>query len=419
MYCFTQGPETLRGLCFDLARHPAPRRRGVRLIVVGEWRTLARNLRSSFRPLSGLTLISNNRIHFLAFLILFLLAEVNVLAQSLPTVAITGRVLDDSSGAALANADVFIANSTLGAPTNDQGRFVIKGVPLGTHELVASRVGYLLVTRIVRITDSTQQNIDFRLKPRQLVVGAVEILAPEPVEWKKDLAKFKEFFLGEGPNAAKTVLLNPEVLSFTKDPSGRFEAQASQPLRIDNWALGYQLQLELVTFVISDKWLTYAWKALYRNLYSSGVDQDKEWALRRLRTYKGSLRHFLASLAVGTADAQGFQMFRVKRFDASRIRWPMTNEDLITPGPLPNEKFLAFDDFLEVEYSYGPRRTSQNAPFSTSETNPYVSWLQLTSWRSTISTLGNYSEPFSIKVTGWWAGARIPDELPFDFIPAN
>jgi hypothetical protein len=364
-------------------------------------------------------LIAKDRIQFPLFVILFVLAESTVLAQHLPGVTITGRVFDDSSGAALANADVFIANSTLGSATDEGGRFAVKNVPPGTHELVASRVGYALGTRLVRISDSTHQNIEFRLKPRQLVVGAIEIVASEPVEWKRDLSKFKEFFFGGGPNAAKTVLINPEVLSFTKDPSGRFEAQASQPLRIDNWALGYQLQLELVAFVISDKWLTYAWKALYRNLYSSGVDQDKEWALRRLRTYKGSLRHFLASLAVGTADAQGFQMFRVKRFDASRIRWPMTNEDLITPGPLPNEKFLAFDDFLEVEYSYGPRRTSQNAPFSTSETNPYVSWLQLTSWRSTISTLGNYSEPFSIKVTGWWAGARIPDELPFDFIPAN
>jgi hypothetical protein len=357
--------------------------------------------------------------HLSAFLILFFLAEGNVLAQRLPTVTITGRVLDDSSGIALANADVFIANSTLGVGTNVEGRFAIKNVPLGTHELVASRVGYVLGTRMVRIIDSTQQNVDFRLKPRQLVVGAVEIVAPEPVEWKKDLSKFLEFFFGEGPNAAKTTLLNPEVLSFSKDPAGRFEAQASQSLRIENRGLGYQIQLELVTFVISEKWLKYAWKALYRNLPSSGADQDEEWASRRLRTYKGSLRHFLASLAVGTTESQGFQMFRVKRFDASRIRWPMRQEDLIMPGSLPNEKVLVFDDHLEVEYVYGPRRSAQYPPSSRQEMNPYISWLELTRGRSTISTLGNYSEPFSINITGWWAGQRIADELPFDFVPQN
>jgi hypothetical protein len=354
-----------------------------------------------------------------ALLALFFLAQGIVLAQHLPVGTITGRVLDDSSGAALVNTDVFISNSTMGAATDNEGRFAIKNVPLGSHELVASRIGYVLASRFVRITDTIRQTIDIRLKPRQLVVGAVEIVAPEPVEWKRDLSRFKEFFFGDGPNANKTVLLNPEVLSFTKDPSGRFEAQASQPLRIDNWGLGYQLQLELVAFVISDKWLTYAWKALYRNLFSPGVEQDEEWAQRRLQTYKGSLRHFLASLAFGTAEAQGFKMFRVKRFDVSRIRWPMSTKDLTAPGPLPNEKVLAFDDFLEVEYLYGPRRSAQNAPFSRSEPKPDISWLELTSGRLTISTLGNYNEPFSLKVTGRWAGERIPDELPFDFVPVK
>jgi hypothetical protein len=362
---------------------------------------------------------AKNHLRFLTFIILFLIAEGNVPAQNLTVVTIRGRVLDDSSGTALANADVFIANSTLGAGTNEEGGYAIRNVPLGTHELVASRLGYMLASRFIRITDSSQQNFDFRLKPRQLVIGAVEIVAPEPAEWKRDLSKFKQFFLGEGPNAAKTVLLNPEVLSFTKDPSGRFEAQASQPLMIDNWALGYQLQLELVTFVVSDTWLTYAWKALYRNLFSSGVDQDKEWALRRLRTYNGSLRHFLASLVAGTVGEQGFQMFRVKRFDASRIRWPMTPEDLLTPGALPNERVLAFEDHLEVEYLYGPRRSAQHVPFSRSESNPYISWMELTHGRSTITVLGTYNDPFSLKVTGWWAGARIADELPQDFVPQN
>jgi len=339
--------------------------------------------------------------------------------QQLPAVTITGRVLDDSSGVGLVNTDVFIANSTLGAATNEEGRFTIRKVPLGTHELVASRVGYMLATRLVRIIDSIHQSIDFRLKPRQLVVGAVEVVAPEPVEWQKDLARFKEFFLGDGPNADKCTILNPEVLTFSKDISGQFEAQASQPLSIENRGLGYHLQLELVAFVVSDKWLTYAWKALFRNLSSSDEDQDKEWAQRRLWTYKGSLRHFLASLAIGTAESQGFQMFRVKRFDASHIRWPMTPEDLLTPSPLPNEKVLSFNDYLEVEYVHGSGRLTQLSPTSRSEPNPNISWLELTHGQLTISTLGNYSDPFGLKVTGGWAYSRIADELPFDFVPAN
>ena len=349
----------------------------------------------------------------MVFLLLFILTGNIVFGQQLPTVTITGRVLDDSSGVALVNTDVFIANSTLGAATNEDGRFTIRKVPLGTHELVASRVGFLLASRLVRITDSIHQDFDFRLKPRQLVVGAVEVVAPEPVEWKKDLARFKEFFLGDGPYANKCSILNPEVLTFSKDAPGQFEAQASQPLSIENRGLGYHLQLELVVFVVSDRWLTYAWKAHYRDLPSSDENQIREWATQRLRTYKGSLRHFLASLSVGAAEAQGFQMFRVKRFDASRIRWPMTSEDLMAPTTLPNEKVLSFADYLEVEYTLGLRRTAQSFP------NPGISWLELTHGQLTINTLGNYSDPFGLKVTGGWTRARVADELPFDFVPAN
>jgi hypothetical protein len=109
----------------------------------------------------------------------------------------------------------------------------------------------------------------------------------------------------------------------------------------------------------------------------------------------------------------------VKRFDATRIRWPITSEHLVSPGDLPNEKVLAFDDYLEVEYLYGIYRSGQTSPILNSGVKPYISWLELTRGRSTISTLGTYSNPFSIRVTGWWAGARIADELPDDFVPLN
>ena len=380
------------------------------------WRGI---LFAPYQSLSGLSLVAKNRILFMVFLTTVVLASGTLFGQELPTVTITGRVLDDSSGAGLVNADVFISNSTLGAATNKEGWFTIRKIPYGTHELVASRVGYMLATRPVRIIDSIQYSIDFRLKPRQLVVGGVEVVAPEPVEWKKDLARFKEFFLGDGPNADKCTILNPEVLTFSKDNSGQFEAQASQPLRIENRGLGYHLQLELVAFVVTERWLTYAWKALFRDLPSSGEDQNKEWAQRRLRTYKGSLRHFLASLAVGSAESQGFQMFRVKRFEASRIRWPMTPDDLVMPSTLPNEKVLTFDDYLEVEYVHGSRRLTQLSSMSRIEPNQNISWLELTHGQVTISTLGNYGDPFSLKVTGVWAYSRIADELPFDFVPEN
>ena len=189
---------------------------------------------------------------------------------------------------------MFIANSTMGAPTNQQGLFRIRNVPAGTHELIVSIVGYVLHTRFVRITDSTQPSLEIRLKQKVLQLGGVEVVGADPADWRKDLARFSSAFLGEGPNADICTLVNPEILSFSTDLSGTFEARAPEPLRIENNGLGYEVLLRLMTFSIGPRWLTYGWRSFYREIPAQDDDRRLDWQKARLKAYKGSLRHFLA-----------------------------------------------------------------------------------------------------------------------------
>ena len=55
---------------------------------------------------------------------------------------ITGRVTDQSTGLPVPSTAVVVTGTSLGALTNDSGVYVIRGVPAGTHQLRASRVGY-------------------------------------------------------------------------------------------------------------------------------------------------------------------------------------------------------------------------------------------------------------------------------------
>ena len=55
---------------------------------------------------------------------------------------ITGRVTDQSTGLPVPSAAVVVTGTSLGALTNDSGVYVLRGVPAGTHQLRASRVGY-------------------------------------------------------------------------------------------------------------------------------------------------------------------------------------------------------------------------------------------------------------------------------------
>ena len=358
---------------------------------------------------------------FLILLCLFLGAISILSAQQVPAFTLTGHVLDDSTGVPIENVNVYIANSTLGSPTDKLGIFRIRNVPVGTHELVASIVGYVLKTAFISLTDSTQQVIQIRLKPKVLELGPVEVVGADPADWRKDLARFSESFFGNGPNADQCRFMNPEILSFTTDGSGTFEARATGPLRIENKALGYEVELQLLTFIVGPRWLTYGWRAFYREIPSVDDDQRAEWQKSRMKAYKGSLRHFLASLVNGCTEKEGFSMYQVTnpRLSNSRMRMPVSEDEILSPGSVSNEKLLRFLDYLEVEFDSGPGIVWKSPRGSSAGGNSQISWLQLARDYVTINSMGEYIEPYSLNVSGEWALQRAADALPFDYSPAK
>ena len=71
---------------------------------------------------------------------LSLLLSGSALAQATGTLA--GVVLDADTGAPLAAANVALPDLNRGAVTDAEGRFFLNAVPIGTHVLRASTVGY-------------------------------------------------------------------------------------------------------------------------------------------------------------------------------------------------------------------------------------------------------------------------------------
>jgi hypothetical protein len=349
----------------------------------------------------------------------FVVASHLLPARQVPTYTLTGRVIDDSTKFPIENVNVFIANSTLGGPTNQQGIFRIRNVPAGTHELVASIVGYALHTSFVKLVDSSQQPIELRLRQKVVELGAVEVVGADPAEWKKDLARFTRYFFGNGPNANQCTLLNPEILSFSTNGSGTFEARAADPLRFENKGLGYEVQLRLLTLSLGPQWLTYGWRAFYSEITSVDDDQKADWQKSRLRAYKGSLRHFLASLVSGRTEKEGFSIFLVAnpRLSAGRMRMPVSEEEILSPGSVSNEKLLHFQDYLEVEYSTGSALVWRGPRGIAESTSGRVSWLRLSREYVTINSTGGYVEPYSLNVTGTWSQQRVADALPTDYLP--
>jgi GWxTD domain-containing protein len=376
---------------------------------------------------------------------LFVLAAISILsdqlpAQTIPHAKLSGRVLDDSTGAPLANVNVFIANTMLGAATDQNGFYSITHVPLGTHELVVSMIGYEVQALRIRLTEPAEKGFDFRLKPKALPGPEIEVFASEPVQWKKNLKKFQELFLGTSDNASECKILNPEALDFSiAEKTHAFTATASQPLRIENKALGYRLHFILETFSLHEDELRYIGKVKFEPLSPANPKEMKKWEKNRFETYQGSLQHFLAALTARHLAKEGFLVHRTPTLPQEKQTphlLEVREDDLISTGELPFERKFHFPDYLRISYTrvreeekfgdfrpgaapsllrpISPRQLRQVA---TSEGE--ISWIALTHSAVTIDMQGHLYDPLAITTYGEWAGERVADLLPWEYQPAD
>jgi TonB-dependent starch-binding outer membrane protein SusC len=86
---------------------------------------------------------------------------------------ITGQVVDSIAGLPIANAQVIIPGTALGATVNAQGRYAINNVPAGRTTVRAQRIGYGFVEQGVVVTAGQDVTADFHLAPRAVELQQV------------------------------------------------------------------------------------------------------------------------------------------------------------------------------------------------------------------------------------------------------
>ncbi|HLG39926.1 MAG TPA: carboxypeptidase-like regulatory domain-containing protein, partial [Chitinophagaceae bacterium] len=162
---------------------------------------------------------------------------------------VSGRIVDSASKEPLAGASVYCQNTTIGTATNKQGEFSLSLKP-GGYELIISFTGYL--TKEIRISNSDGAMPDIEMLKEEKSLGEVVIKSSNEVKdgWEKYGSFFVENFIGSTPNAAKCNLLNPEVLKFYfLKRSNKLRVLATDPLQIENKALGYNMRYQLDSFI--------------------------------------------------------------------------------------------------------------------------------------------------------------------------
>jgi hypothetical protein len=340
--------------------------------------------------------------------LLFLASRLEAQAESRG--AISGQVKDASTGKPLPSANVFLANTTLGAATDEDGFYAIKQVPLGTHELFASLIGYQVEKRTVRLVEPKDFRVDLSLQPKALELGEVEVVAAQPREWKKNLKKFEELFWGSAYDDEACKILNPEVLDFAfeKEPKC-FSASASQPLQIENKKLGYRAQFHIEDFryYLDEDKIGYAFIPKFDELLPAEAAEEERWKTNRQKAYRGSLRHFLVALIAGRLEEEGFILYRlaVPPWEDKNVRRLSADlNELLSPGVLPTERELHFKGCLEVFYT--PERGDNQ-----------VSWIVASRESVTVNASGYIYDGYAVTVYGHWFHQRVAGMLPRDYQP--
>ena len=346
--------------------------------------------------------------HALTFLPFFLLAAAvhspaDLCGQIRGTV--NGTVTDSVSGAPLPNTNVYLSSTTIGTNTGRDGKYVLTNIPPGVFQVVASRVGHGVKAEIIRVAQAETLRMDFPLVPVTLQGDEVQVLAHVNKEWRRLLARFRKAFFGEGENAPGCTLLNPEVLDLRMEEGTRILiASTDSVLRIENTALGYRLFARLGVFEwdLDDdqgRFVLYPRFEPFTSQDSTGLMRCRS---NRLRSYKGSLKHFLASLAAGTLEQE---RFLVSSGTLARLRSGASHPlapDEFTLLHVPGESLwkLSFDNWLRVDYR--------------GEHDRVKSYIGLSGKTAVFDDAGNLVDPLCIEVIGDWTKYRVADMLPID-----
>ncbi len=361
---------------------------------------------------------------------------------------LSGFVVDDSTGAVIELAHVFIAHTQNGTVTGADGKFELINVPDGEMELIVSFLGYEPGHFLIQKTRSGVQMMKIRLKPVSSLLTSVEVVRKRSNKRKRYLRQFTKAILGETANAKKCRIINPEVILLSKE-KGELKAQATDLIEIENLATGYHLLFLLEYFSKKNGRVSYSGKPFFIPLKSKNPRDLDAWERNRYRAFNGSLRHFLSSLASGNSRDEGFRVYHanlasdgtIEQGDLARLK------RLFSPTKETGFFRLHFDNMLKVVYlneadeivpntnaSFGEQLKGMGQPAEKdlilqsarevkSDFSPQVSYLFARKTDILFDRFGYVRQPDLLVEYNYWSYEGLADIVPREFgihiIPEN
>lgn len=333
---------------------------------------------------------------------------------------VSGRIVDSATKESLGGASVFCQNTTIGTASNKQGEFSLQ-LKSGGYELIISYTGYQ--TKLFQISHTDSRIPDIEMVKEEKSLGEVVIKSSNEVKdgWEKYGNFFLEHFIGTTPNAVKCTLVNPEVLKFYfLKKSNKLRVLATEPLQLENKALGYNMRYQLDSFMYhyNTDINLYRGYCLYTEM--DGIDSLKKvWDFNRRNAYYGSKLHFMRSYYDSTLTDDGFVINLLDENNETKFNRVADVYDTLYYG--------ALDSTGEIEVWY-PRKFS----VTYTKKKPEPEYLKKFKLPKNVGTQTSYiqlADGIAIKENGYfyeqkdwinqgyWSWKNLADQLPYDYAP--
>ena len=233
---------------------------------------------------------------------------------------VSGVVTDASNQQPLGDAQVSVIGTQRGAATDRSGRFTITGVPAGTYQVRARRIGFVASTQTVTIGAGATSNVTFALgvsatQLDEVVVNAVTGVAERKVEVGTNVGHVDVADLNKGPIKSISDVLQGRVAGVTLQSAvgttgggQRIRIRGANSLSLSNEPLIY---IDGIAASNSKGGI-----ALGGQDYSRLNDINPE-EIENIEVLKGPA----ASAIYGSAASNGVILISTKRGRAGRPQW--------------------------------------------------------------------------------------------------
>ncbi len=339
---------------------------------------------------------------------LFLSLTTLSIAQPIPF-----QILDADTKEPIADAFVFVASTSIGSSSDEEGKVELDIEGLGQVELVISHLNYQLKSVIIKPGAAVPTTI--YLQAQTLDIDEVVVKSSASKKRAQWMRHFEFAFLGPLDLRNKVKIQNPKVILFSEDKEG-LKAQAMDYIDVANESLGYRLRFYLDTFLIDTLGdVRYAGKVFFQEAREKKV--SRRVSKSRGRAFRNGKEYFFRWLNQDAQDRKG------KSFIIGQAKLNMETRQLdyqkIAVDDLQLKRGLWVDTLMIQDYLVvtDPRLRSR-IPI---ESLPYrlrkwaTSMLRSRTGQILINRSGGILNPQDIEEYGHWTTQRVGELMPLDF----